>query len=175
MSYLATVEKLRHLSTDAEEQPHFKNCEDGYISLLLDKPDLADQALRYLKPEHFSSVHNQYLIVHLSNYVAENGTTPTREVLRDIVERDLTVDDPYDPILKLVDRRTNPREVDHLMKELRSWVKHQSYGRLYSEEVQEAFYRRDYDMLRGIIDDAESIDAAHDEDFGFVSAADFMQ
>jgi hypothetical protein len=174
MTYLSTVEKLRSLATE-DEEPRFKNCEDGYISLLLDRPDLADSSLRYLAPQHFGTIYHQYIAAHLQKYFEEHGTTPTREVLREIVVREMTVDDPVDDILRLIGRPSDPREEGYLRKELCAWAKDRAYARLYSDEGQDAFHRGDYQMLRAIIDDAESIDAAEDDEFGFVNAADFMQ
>jgi hypothetical protein len=84
----------------------------------------------------------------------------------------LTVDDPYEEILSIVDRPSNPRETPILRQTLRDWIEHQSYAQLYSDEALAAHQRGDHEVLRKIVDSAINIKSAGQQGFWFFDQID---
>jgi len=163
------------LEAAAEEKvPKFGiDIEEAILSVLIDHPEFCK--VDYLRPDYFIRLECQWIVAEILNHVEKHGVVPTRPILRDIVLRKLTEDDPFDVILDLIARKSKPREIPYIKAKMSEWLQYQAYGRLFSDEGQVAYVNRDYDYLINIIRDAEKYSLLpDDEPFGFANGADFL-
>ena len=129
------------------------------ISLLFDLPDLAEQVLPHLKPTYFQGLEAQVVSAEILNHHAKHGQQPTRPIVWATLSRQLDTNDPYQDIKDLVFRESNGREVCHLKEILYDWGRKRTVFQLYDEDTAEAIERGDLDIIRRIIDEAETIGA----------------
>lgn len=133
------------------------NVENAIISLAFDHPELITSVAHFLEPKLFKSVAAQYVMAILLNYLDEFDIIPTRGVIRDRVLNELTSDCNYEPVLNLIDRKSDPRETPVVKKEMISWAKKKSFGLLYDAEGLAAYNAEDWDKLQDIMDKANRI------------------
>jgi hypothetical protein len=93
------------------------------------------------------------------NLTQKHGQVPTRDILKDTLIRQLTTDDPYEDVLKVVDRKSNPRETGLIRDQLWDWLRVRAYGLLYNEETILAYQRGDFSCLDKLYADVKAIDA----------------
>lgn len=152
---MSTLDKLNSFSdTDSPFGPYQ---EEAIVSLALDHPEFFTSVGRFLKPEMFKRIEVQYIMVKILNAFNEHNVVPTRQLLRDDIERSLSVDEPYEAILTIVDRKSDHREVPLLKNTLLKWAKDRAYGLIYSEEAMDAYHNGDYAKLESIINEANRI------------------
>lgn len=155
---MSTAELLRHLQAESDSSSEFGQYEEeAIVSLALDFPEFFQAVGRFLRPEMFSRPEARYVVAHILNIIEDHSIVPTRPLLRGILERQLTVDDPYEEVLRIVDRQSNPREIPLLKKSLIEWTRKRAFGLLYEEEAQEAFKRGDYSSIEEIVRSANRI------------------
>lgn len=152
--------------------PFGRHEEEAIIALALDIPQYVEPVLQYLTPAHFGRPETQYLFANILKSYEAHNVIPTRQLLRDVVTRQLTADEPYEDILSIIDKPSNPREVPIIKDQLKGWAQKKAYGLIYSEEAQEAYYRGDYAFIEGIIDQAQRIQETNTQGFWFLDQID---
>jgi replicative DNA helicase len=159
---------------DVDENVFGKYQEEAIVSLALDLPEFFSSVGRFITPSMFSRVETQYIMANILNEIEKNGTIPTRKLFKDHIEKTITEDEPFEEVLRIIDRKSNPREVPMIKDTLIKWAKSKAYGMVYSEEVQDAYYRGDYSQLEAIIDEAHKIADVGDNGFWFFEEAEFL-
>lgn len=133
------------------------NEEEAIISLALDYPDLISGAIDYLEPKHFDRIEIQYVWAWVKKLYNEFNIIPSRSLLYDRISQKLTVDDPYEDILKIVKRQSNPRETPMIKESLKLWAQTKQFGLLYSDDAIKAYHDKNFAALQKIVDDAAKI------------------
>ena len=131
--------------------------EAAIISLALDHPEFFGQIVQHVNPDLFNRIEAKYLIAELLSYYQQYETVPTRELFRSRIGKKLTVDEPFEEIMAIIDRPSNPRDVPILKGTLHEWAKQRTFGLLYSQASIDAFKRRDYAKLQEIFEKAGRI------------------
>lgn len=152
-----TLAKLKEVEVEPAQTPFGPYEEEAIISLALDHPEFWTSVGRFMKPSMFSRLECQVVIAEILNAFEAFDVIPTRKILRDRIIATLTEDDPYDEILRIIDRKSDYREVPIIKDTLLKWAQDRAFGQIYSEEAQEAYARGDYDFLEKIIHDANRI------------------
>lgn len=149
--------------------------EEAIISLLLDRPDLLEMALKLLKPDMFNRIEARFVWAWLFNAWEQHGQVMTRGLLRDQIARKLTVDDPYQEVMAIIDRKSNPRDVPIIREFFPKWLKQRAMLRVFDEEVIKSVQHGQYDMLLKIIDEYHAIDTGADDPYrGLITAEDLL-
>lgn len=164
-----TLSKLQGLADDQEEvKPFGPNQEEAIISLALDHPEFFTAIGRFMKPDMFGNLECRWVIAEILNSFEQHNVVPPRKLLRDKMIHSLTEDDPWQRVLDLVDRPSDPREVPIIKDTLLRWAQDRAYGLLYSEEAQEAYARGDYESLESIVHEANRIADIGQQGFWFL-------
>ena len=137
--------------------PFGPGTEKSIISLAFDNPEFFSTVGRFLSHKFFRMVETKYVMGIIENMFEDTGYVPTREVVRDEVLKELTADDDYEPILEIVDRPLNRRELPFVKKELMKWAQNRAFGMLYDDEGMTAYENHDYDKLESIFEEARKI------------------
>jgi hypothetical protein len=151
-----TLSKLEDLEPN-QTTPFGSYEEEAIISLALDHPEFWTSVGRFLKPSMFARLECRLVAAEILNSFEKYDIVPTRKILRDRIVASLTEDDPYDEILRIVDRKSDYREVPIIKDTLLKWAKDKAFGQIYSEEAQMAYARGDYQFLEKIISEANRI------------------
>jgi len=139
------------------ERPFGNYEEEAIVALAIDHPEFFSACGRFMTPEMFGRLECQFVMAKLLNYFDAHNIIPTRALLRDQISQELTEDDPYEEILEIVDRKSQPREVPIIKDTLLKWARDKAFGLLYSEEAQDAYARGDYEYLENILEEANRI------------------
>jgi len=163
------TDTLSRLSeTDVESnQPFAPYEEESIVSLAFDHPEFFTSVGRFLQPSMFARMECQWVMAEILNSYEKYGVVPTRPMLRDRLLRSFTEDDPYENVITVVDRNSDPRDVPLIKDTLLRWARDRAYGLLYSDEAQEAYARGDYDQLEEIIKQANRIADVGQQGFWF--------
>lgn len=145
-----------------EEQPakpiFGKYEEEAIVALILDHPEYFAHILPHLTDTLFSRLEVRFVIQHILNYHEKFEVFPTRSMLRDMVSKSLTVDDPFvDDILQIVDKKSDPREVPSLRDTIVQWAKHKSYEMLFAQDSIDHFNKGNYEHLDKIVESARRV------------------
>ena len=166
-----TTDTLARLSEEEEDNEIYKPFgpyeEETIVSLALDHPEFFTGVGRFMKPTMFGRVECQWVMAEILNTYEKYSVVPTRAMLRDRLIKSFTEDDPYEAVLQIVDRKSNPREVPLIKDTILRWAKDRAYGLVYSEEAQEAYAQGDYEHLEEIIKQANRIADVGDKGFWF--------
>ena len=133
------------------------NTEKSIISLAFEHPDFFSTVGTYLSSKHFHLVETQFVFALIKKMWDDTGHVPTKAILRDKALQELTVDDDYEPILEIIDREPDRREVPFIKKELTNFARDRAFGVLFSEEGISAYETHDYDKLETIFNEARKI------------------
>ncbi len=150
---------------DVVDSPFGSYEEEAVISLILDFPETYTSLHRFLVPNLFSNPATQFVLAAIRQDFEKYGCVPSRKLLYDRLAKSLTVEDPYESILPIIKRESNPRDVPIIRGMLRSWAEHKTYELLYSDEAINAHQNGDYSVLRKIFDDASSISSVSQQGF----------
>lgn len=161
-----TLSKLEDLEPN-QTTPFGSYEEEAIISLALDHPEFWTSVGRFLKPTMFARLECRLVAAEILNSFEKYDIVPTRKILRDRIVASLTEDDPYDEILRIVDRKSDYREVPIIKDTLLKWAKDKAFGQIYSEEAQMAYARGDYQFLEKIISEANRIADVGNNGFWF--------
>ena len=134
---------------------HFQ--EEAIISIALDHPDFFYAVAQFIKPEMFSRLEARWVISEILNLYEKFNAIPTRPILREYLEGTLTEDDPFEDILKLVDRRSDYREVPIVKDLLLKWAKKKAFGMLYKPEAISAYRDGNYEYIENLFNEANKI------------------
>lgn len=156
-----------------KDKPEFgPNEEAAIISLALDKPDFFITIADYIRPDFFKLPHHQFVFAIVKDIYDEHGFIPTRGLVRDKALKTLKVDDDYEPILALIDRKSIPKEVDFIRNTLIEWTKDRAYAMIYSEEAIDAYEEKNYDELHNILNKANKIADLGDDGLWFFDSTE---
>jgi hypothetical protein len=154
----ATLKNIEAVDDDVSQDRPFGNYEEeAIVSLAIDHPEFFTAVGRFMTPDMFGRLECQFVMGKLLNHFENHSILPTRELLRDEITTELTEDDPFEPILEIVDRKSQPREVPIVKDTLLKWARDRAFGLLYSDEAQDAYARGDYGYLETILQDANRI------------------
>lgn len=175
MATIDTESRLEALSgQDSQTQPFGPYQEEAIISLALDHPEFFTGAARFLKPDMFGKMEAKWLMALILNTFEKHNVIPTRDMLRNELRLTLNVDDPYEEVLRLVDRKSNPREIPIVKDTLLKWSRDRAYGMLYSDEAVEAYHRQDYAFIENIVQEANRIADVGNNGFWFFENAELL-
>ena len=159
-----TLSKLQQLKQEEEKAEGkavvkpFKNFqEEAILSLALDQPDFFASISHFLKPEMFTRLEVRWVIAELFNLHEKYKIIPTRAILRDHIESSLTEDDPFEEVLRIVDRKSDYREVPIVKDLLLTWARKKAYGMIYTPEAIEHYKNGEYAQLEKLFNDANKI------------------
>ena len=134
-------EKLRELSQEQQLEgaptDWGQAFEESLVSLLIEKPELFAKNLPYLGPKLFRSFPCMFVMAQIAADYEEHGVVPTRSLLRTRLSKQLTVEDPYEEIFHVVDKKPTPREVPFVVQELNRFVSSRILSGLHSDELLE--------------------------------------
>lgn len=154
----STLSRLKEADREQPAQTPFGPYEEeAIISLALDHPEFFTSVGRFMKPTMFSRLECQLVVAEILNSFEQFEIVPTRGILRDRIIGTLTEDDPYEEIIRIVDRKSDYREIPVIKDTLLKWAQDKAFGQIYSEEAQEAYARGDYNYLEKIITEANRI------------------
>jgi replicative DNA helicase len=112
-------------------------------------------------------------MAHILNYYEKYEVYPSREMLHDIVAKDLTIDTPNaEETLQIVKNKSSPRDVPGIKNRILEWARHQSYALIYSKDNIDKFQRGQYDFLEEQINRAKAI---QDSTYRFVDFWDDIE
>jgi replicative DNA helicase len=114
------------------------NEEKAIISLAFDQPDSFIHILGHLETDYFSDYPTKIVFSLIEFHYNKHAVVLSREMCRDIALKSLTVDDRYEEILDVIDRKSNPREIPVIRDALIDFARDKAYSRLFSEEALEA-------------------------------------
>lgn len=174
MSTLDRLESLEALSGQDSKKAFGAYQEEAIVSLALDHPEFFSAAARFLKPEMFAKLEIRWIMAEILNYYEQYNVVPTRGILRDKLELSVTVDDPYEEIFRLVDRKSDPREIPSVKDTILKWSRDRAYGMLYSEETIDAYHRQDYGYIENIIQEANRIADVGNSGFWFFENVELL-
>ena len=136
---MSLTEKLREQSQKQELQDTTtgwdNSFEESLVSILIEKPELFMRAAEYLKPTLFRSFPCMFVMAQIASDYQDHGVVPARTLLRSRLAKQLTVDDPYQEIFKLVDRLPSVREIPYVVEDLNRFVGSRILGRLTSDDM----------------------------------------
>ena len=173
-SAVDTLSTLEALTAQDAQKPFGPYQEEALISLALDHPEFFLAAARFMKPDMFANLVTRWVMAEILNCVEKHSVVPTRAMLRDILELAVTVDDPHDEIFRLVDRKSDPREVPIMKETVLKWSRDRAYGLLYTDEAIAAYHRQDYGYLETLFQEANRIADVGDQGFWFFENAELL-
>lgn len=127
------------------------------IVLAFDYPELFLAASRFISPDLFQKPETKYLVAIILNHIDKYNNVPTRGIIKDFVLDHLSEDDNYAPVIELIDRKADPREIPYVKDQLVQWAKKRAMGLIYSEEGMLAYQNGDFDKIQRMIEDANRI------------------
>lgn len=146
--------------------------EKAIISMVFDSPELFANIGRHLEPEYFEDLPTRYVYTIINHYLNKHDVILTRPMCLDHVAKNLTVDDPYEDILAVVNRKSDPRDIPVVKETLIEWAKNKAYAQMYSKDAIDSFERGDYDKLEEILENAKKITDVSNEGFWFFDQLD---
>lgn len=166
---MTTLDKLAEAeeSKDPVSHPFGAYEEEAIISLSLDHPQFFTAVCSFIKPAMFRRVESQWVIAEILNAFEEFNTIPTREILYDRITSKLTEDDPHEEVVRLIRRKSNPREIPMIKDTLLKWARDRQYGLLYSDEAIDAYRSGNYSYLEELVTNANRIADVSEGGFWF--------
>lgn len=178
MATIDTISKLEALTgQDTQTHPFGPYQEEAIISLALDHPEFFSAAARFLKPDMFGRLEARWVMAEILNTFEKHNVIPTREMLRDQIKtgsNPITEDDPHEEVFRLVDRKSDPREIPIVKDTILKWSRDRAYGLLYSDEAVEAYHRQDYAYIETLLNEANRIADVGDNGFWFFENAELL-
>jgi replicative DNA helicase len=168
MAQIDTLDRLE----EADEQEDIRHPfgpyeEEAIISLSLDHPQFFSAVCNFMQPAMFRRMEAQWVMAEILNAFEEFNAIPTREILYDRISGKITEDDPFEEVLGLVRRKSNPREIPMVKDTLLKWARDRQYGLLYSDEAIEAYRTGNYAYLEDLVAQANRIADVSESGFWF--------
>lgn len=153
---------------EINETPFGEYQEEAIVSLIIDHPDFFTVVLPYFEPSLFAKLECQFIIAHILNYYNEYDVIPTRGMLRDIINKNLTVDDAgWRDIVDIVNRESDPRDVPKLKDVIIEWTKSKAYGKIYDPDTIVKYKNGEYEYIEDILNEANNIQDVGQNGFWF--------
>lgn len=165
---MSTLDRLNELESEGTPKPFGPHQEEAIIALALDHPDFVSGVINFLKPDLFNRLECRFVIAEMLNLYEQFGVIPTRNILRDVIENKLTSSDPFEIILPIIEKPSNPRDIPIIKDSLLKWAKLRAFGLLYSEEAIEAYNSENYEFIEKIVNEANRIADVGDKGFWFL-------
>jgi replicative DNA helicase len=165
---------LDDIKDDEEENPFGPNEEKSIISLAFDEPEFFQIIGMHLEPDFFNDLYAQYVFTIINFHYNKQGVVISREMCRDVALKNLTADDDYEPVLEIIDRKSDPRETPIIKETLIDWCKNKAYSKLYESDTIEAYERGEYNIIDDIIDGASKITDVSSEGLWFFDDVDAL-
>jgi hypothetical protein len=147
--------------------------EENIILLALESPEFFHRIASFMKAEYFVSEEAQYLMKLYCDYYEKYDEVPTREMVKNMVYKDLTVDDPISkPIIEIIDRELDPRNTPFIKEHIIKWAKQKQISLLYDDTVMERVKAGDFQSIEQIFDDASKISDVIIKPFNFFKDVD---
>lgn len=159
---MSTLDKLEELENEDITQestikPFRGFQEEAIISLALDVPDFFASIAKFIKPDLFQKLETKWVIAEILNIFEKHNIVPTRAILRDHLEGKLNVDDPHVEIMRLVDRKSDYREIPIVKELLLDWARKKAFGLIYTPDAIEAYREGNYGYIENIFNEANKI------------------
>jgi replicative DNA helicase len=148
--------------------------EYSIISLIFDEPNFMAAILPYLEIDYFEQDATKYVFAIIKHHYDKHGVITSRDMVLDIVNQDLTADDPVEAIVGCVKKELDPRESPIVIDRLVEWAKKKAYGKIYSKDSIEAHERGEYDHIEKIIDEARRITDSQGKFYFFFKEIDAL-
>jgi replicative DNA helicase len=129
---------------------------------------------QFIKPDMFGRLEARYVMAELLNMIEKYNVVPTRPVLREHIESKLSVDDPFEQVLQLVDRKSDYREVPIIKDLLLSWARKKAFGQIYTTEAMDAYKEGNYDHIEKLVNEANKITDVGNTKFSFLDSIDIL-
>jgi len=130
--------------------------EKAIVSLALESPEFFNNVMQYVEADVFRLPECKIVMSVIKDLYDKHETIPPKAVIKDYILRTITTDSDFEPILTLIDRRCDPREVPLVKGLLVDWAKDKAFGMLFSEGLS-AYEARDYTTITKIIEEANRI------------------
>lgn len=141
-----------------EQQKVFGPAEEiAVISLIFDKPEFVSTIIPYLDVRCFEKLESQIIFSKIKEYFEKHSVIPTRGILADTLKKEMKVEDPFEEILIEINRKSNPREVPHVMNRLVDWARNKTLSKLYLPEALEQHEIGEYGYVEKILEEARKI------------------
>jgi replicative DNA helicase len=132
--------------------------EKNIILLALDSPDFFHRIAKFMKHEYFDVEEHQYIMATYQEFYEKYDETPTREVLKDIIYKELNSDsDIAEPVMEILESEIDPRNAKYIKDSIIKWAKHKQLSMLYDEEILEKIKDGDVDVVNDIVEKAAAI------------------
>lgn len=130
--------------------------EKAIVSLALESPEFFNNVMQYVEPDVFRLPECKIVMSVIRDLYDKHETIPPKAVIKDFILRSITTDADFEPILTLIDRKCDPREVPVIKELLVDWARDKAFGMLFSEGLN-AYENRDYSTITKIIEEANRI------------------
>jgi hypothetical protein len=148
---------MRRLAS--EDTPEFTPLEErAIVSVLLDVPEYCLRIKHLLHPDLFQALPAKFVVNELLGYIKAHGVVPTREMLKQIVRKLVTTDNPHwYEIDQLVTRPAHPRDVPAVEARLHEWANYRQVHKVYESPVVEEFRKGNIQAVIDVIEDLRSL------------------
>jgi replicative DNA helicase len=158
---------------EQDKTPFEDSEEEAIVSLVLEHPDFYSSVGHYITPDLFQRADARYVMGVVCELFQKYESLPPKKIVADAVLKTLTVDSDYEPIKKLLKRRCDPREVQHVRDMIRDWAKDKAYEKLFTDGA-EAFADRDYTEIDQLLEKAQRITDPSGEELWFFESLDLI-
>jgi len=141
--------------------------EKAIVSLVFEQPEFFTSVCRNLSPEFFKTAEAKWVMGVVTDLYEEIGEIPPRKIVKDRALHKLTVEDDYEPIIELIDRPSDRREIPFIKNALLKWARDRAFGLLYDDEGLLAYEAGDYERLEEIFEQAKRITDVSDNGLWF--------
>jgi len=132
--------------------------EEQIILLALDSPDFFYRISRFLDHNYFSSDLHQYVMATYLEYYNKYDDVPTRDVLKNLVYRELKSDDELaEPVIEILNKEIDPRNNKYIRDIVVKWARTKQLSELYDERVMEAVQDGNIESVEEIFEKAMAI------------------
>lgn len=129
--------------------------EKAIIALALDEPVFFGSLIEEIGPDFFTLDEAKYVFRVIKWCYSERGEIPSRELVKDLVEKTLTVDrEDFREILEICNHKINPRDYDIIKDRFIKWLRSRTLDEVYQDAAIAAAKDGDYTELEKIIDRA---------------------
>lgn len=132
--------------------------EEQIVLLALDSPDFFHRIVRFMKPEYFENEELQYIMHSYLEYYEKYEEVPTREVISDIIYKDLKADEELsEPIIKILEKNIDPRNSQYIRDQVVRWARIQQMSIIYDEEIMTQAQDGNWEAVDEVIQEAARI------------------